>query len=94
MKLAAALAVRSDAQRRLEQLTARAAGCARYQEGEPPTDLADAAVGRSQDGYGRINEASITPRTGGQSGAPVTGKCEGPHDPGLPVTGQPRIGHT
>ncbi|SDT11986.1 DIP1984 family protein [Microlunatus soli] len=38
MKLAEALAVRSDAQKRLEQLKARAIGCARYQEGEPPTE--------------------------------------------------------
>ncbi len=42
MKLAEALAQRSDAKKRLEQLKSRAVACARYQEGEPP--LEDAAV--------------------------------------------------
>lgn len=38
MKLAEALAQRSDAQKRLEQLKARAVACARYQEGEEPLE--------------------------------------------------------
>jgi hypothetical protein len=38
MKLAEALGLRSDAQKRLEQLTSRAAAVARYQEGEPPAE--------------------------------------------------------
>lgn len=42
MKLAEALAQRSDAQKRLEQLRSRAVACARYQEGEPPAE--DAAA--------------------------------------------------
>ena len=38
MKLAEALGLRSDAQKRLEQLTSRASAVARYQEGEPPAE--------------------------------------------------------
>lgn len=38
MKLAEALAQRSDAQKRLEQLRERAVRSARYQEGEPPAE--------------------------------------------------------
>lgn len=38
MKLAEALVLRSDAQKRLEQLSARASAVARYQEGEPPAE--------------------------------------------------------
>lgn len=38
MLLAEALALRSDAQKRLEQLRVRAVACARYQEGEPPAE--------------------------------------------------------
>ncbi|WP_256838452.1 DIP1984 family protein [Ornithinimicrobium faecis] len=38
MKLAEALSRRSDAQKRLEQLRARATGSARYQEGTPPPE--------------------------------------------------------
>ena len=38
MKLAEALALRSDAQKRLAQLSARAMTTARYQEGEPPPE--------------------------------------------------------
>jgi hypothetical protein len=40
MKLAEALAVRSDAQKRLAQVQARAVGVARYQEGEQPAESA------------------------------------------------------
>lgn len=42
MKLAEALAQRSDAKKRLEQLRSRATACARYQEGDSPTE--DAAA--------------------------------------------------
>ena len=38
MKLAEALVLRADAQKRLEQLVARATATARYQEGEPPVE--------------------------------------------------------
>jgi hypothetical protein len=38
MKLAEALALRSDAQKRLAQLQSRAVACARYQEGEEPAE--------------------------------------------------------
>lgn len=38
MKLAEALALRSDAQKRLAQLQSRAVACARYQEGEDPAE--------------------------------------------------------
>jgi hypothetical protein len=38
MKLAEALALRADAQKRLAQVTARAVTNARYQEGEPPVE--------------------------------------------------------
>ena len=38
MKLAEALALRADAQKRLAQVTARAVSNARYQEGEPPVE--------------------------------------------------------
>ncbi len=40
MKLAEALALRSDAQKRFEQLRARTQANARYQEGEPPSENA------------------------------------------------------
>lgn len=42
MKLAEALAERSDAQKRLKRVKSRAVACARYQEGEqPPEDAAE-----------------------------------------------------
>lgn len=41
MKLAEALALRSDAQKRLAQLQARAVASARYQEGEDPPERAE-----------------------------------------------------
>jgi len=41
MKLAEALALRSDAQKRLAQLQARAVASARYQEGEEPPERAE-----------------------------------------------------
>jgi hypothetical protein len=44
MKLAEALALRADASRRAEQLRARVAGSARYQEGEEPAEDAAALL--------------------------------------------------
>jgi hypothetical protein len=44
MKLAEALALRADAARRAEQLRSRAAGSARYQEGEMPAEDAAALL--------------------------------------------------
>lgn len=44
MKLAEALSRRSDAQKRVEQLRARATGSARYQEDSPPTEDAAALL--------------------------------------------------
>jgi hypothetical protein len=44
MKLAEALVLRSDAQKRLAQLQARATAAARYQEGEPPAEDAGALL--------------------------------------------------
>ncbi|WP_432969168.1 DIP1984 family protein [Dactylosporangium sp. CA-233914] len=44
MKLAEALALRADASRRVEQLRARIAGSARYQEGETPAEDAAALL--------------------------------------------------
>lgn len=47
MKLAEALALRADAQKRLEQVKARAVASARYQEGEPPAEDAAALLARA-----------------------------------------------
>lgn len=44
MKLAEALALRADANRRVEQLRSRAIANARYQEGEPPSEDAAALL--------------------------------------------------
>lgn len=44
MKLAEALALRTDVQRRIEQLRARIVANARYQEGEPPAEDAGALL--------------------------------------------------
>lgn len=44
MKLAEALALRADAQQRLEQLKERAVAAARYQEGEAPAEPADELI--------------------------------------------------
>lgn len=44
MKLAEALALRSDAQKRLAQLQGRAVAAARYQEGEEPPEQAGALL--------------------------------------------------
>lgn len=62
MKLAEALAARADLQRRIEQLRARIAANARYQEGEEPAEdaaallaEADAALVQLRDLIRRIN---------------------------------------
>ncbi|MGH9271314.1 MAG: DIP1984 family protein [Ilumatobacteraceae bacterium] len=49
MKLAEALSMRADAQRRLAQLQARATAAARYQEGEPPVEDASALLAAARD---------------------------------------------
>ncbi len=48
MKLAEALVQRADAQKRLEQLKARAVACARYQEGTEPLEDAAAIHGEAR----------------------------------------------
>ncbi|HET7488593.1 MAG TPA: DIP1984 family protein [Acidimicrobiales bacterium] len=48
MKLAEALSLRSDAQKRLAQLVARAAASARYQEGEHPAEDANALLAQAR----------------------------------------------
>lgn len=65
MKLAEALALRSDAQKRLEQLRSRAMDAARYQEGEPPVEdagvlhaEAQAVVDEIEDLVRRINRTN------------------------------------
>lgn len=67
MKLAEALAVRADAQKRLEQLRSRAADSARYQEGEPPAEnaaqllqAAREAIDEIEDLVRRINRTNST----------------------------------
>ncbi|MTE17624.1 hypothetical protein F0L17_00430 [Streptomyces sp. TRM43335] len=71
MKLAEALAERADATRRVEQLRARIAGSARYQEGETPAE--DAARLLAEAGevldtletlIGRINRTNAAVRVG------------------------------
>lgn len=54
MKLAEALALRSDAQKRLAQLEARATGAARYQEGEEPAEDATALLAQARAVAGEI----------------------------------------
>src|SRR5690349_20462310 len=65
MKLAEALAVRSDATRRFEQLRSRAQANARYQEGEPPAEdarellaEADRVLAELEDLIRRINRTN------------------------------------
>ncbi|MGW6132426.1 DIP1984 family protein [Cellulomonas sp. NPDC055163] len=73
MKLAEGLAIRADAARRAEQLRARIAASARYQEGEPPAEdaaallaEADAVLRQLEDMIRRINRTnSATPVEGG-----------------------------
>ncbi|MEM9745221.1 MAG: DIP1984 family protein [Actinomycetota bacterium] len=48
MRVAEALALRADAQRRFEQLRARAQASARYQEGEEPAEDANALVAEAE----------------------------------------------
>jgi hypothetical protein len=54
MKLAEALALRADAARRAEQLRARVAASARYQEGEPPAEDAAALLAEAEEVLGRL----------------------------------------
>ena len=73
MKLAEALALRSDAQKRFEQLRVRAQANARYQEGEKPAENAAALVTEAdrvlvelEDLIARINRTNAaTPLDGG-----------------------------
>jgi hypothetical protein len=65
MKLAEALAVRSDASKRFEQLRSRAEANARYQEGEPPAENAgellaeaDRVLAELEDLIRRINRTN------------------------------------
>lgn len=65
MKLAEALAIRSDASRRFEQLRSRAQANARYQEGEPPAESAgellaeaDRVLAELEDLIRRINRTN------------------------------------
>lgn len=56
MKLAEALAERSDAQKRLEQLRSRAQAAARYQEGEEPAEDANDLLAEADDILIRLEE--------------------------------------
>ncbi len=77
MKLAEALALRSDLQRRFEQLRARAQAASRYQEGEEPAEdasallqEADEVLTQLQDLIGRINRTNSAAEL--ESGVTVT----------------------
>jgi hypothetical protein len=64
MKLAEALALRSDAQKRLAQLQARAVASARYQEGENPPESAADLLAEARSVVGEIeNLVRIINRT-------------------------------
>lgn len=54
MKLAEALALRSDAVRRAEQLRARITASARYQEGETPAEGASALLAEAGEALGEL----------------------------------------
>ncbi|MBA2953776.1 hypothetical protein GON03_05565 [Nocardioides sp. MAH-18] len=54
MKLAEALALRADAQKRLEQLKERATSSARYQEGEEPAENAGELLAQARSVAGEI----------------------------------------
>jgi hypothetical protein len=54
MKLAEALALRADAARRVEQLRARIAASARYQEGETPAEDAGALLAEAGEVLGEL----------------------------------------
>lgn len=56
MKLAEALALRGDAQKRLAQLQARAVSVARYQEGEPPPESAMELLAQAREVTGQVEE--------------------------------------
>ena len=56
MKLAEALALRGDAQKRLAQLQARAVSVARYQEGEAPPESAMELLAQAREVTGQIED--------------------------------------
>jgi hypothetical protein len=56
MRLAEALAERADAQKRLEQLKARACASARFQEGEEPSEDSLALLTEAEEVLGRLEE--------------------------------------
>lgn len=56
MKLAEALSLRSDAQKRLEQLKARAEASARYQEGEEPAEDAAGLLAAAREAVDEIED--------------------------------------
>jgi hypothetical protein len=56
VKLAEALALRGDAQKRLAQLQARAVSVARYQEGEAPPESAMELLAQAREVTGQIEE--------------------------------------
>ena len=71
MKLAEALALRADAQRRFEQLRSRVQSSARYQEGEEPAEdagalvaEADAVLADLEDLIRRINRTNVATELG------------------------------
>ena len=73
MKLAEALAMRSDARKRFEQLRTRAQANARYQEGEPPAEdapallaEADRVLAELEDLIRRINRTNAATVLDGQ----------------------------
>src|SRR5690349_9165687 len=74
MKLAEALALRADAARRVEQLRARIAASARYQEGEAPAEDAGALLAEAAEALGtleslirRINRTNAVTVVDGQT---------------------------
>jgi hypothetical protein len=74
MKLAEALALRADAARRAEQLRARIAASARYQEGEAPAEDAAALIAEAGEVLGelesmirRINRTNAVTMVGGDT---------------------------
>lgn len=56
MKLAEALVLRSDAQKRLEQLRSRAVAAARYQEGEEPAESSADLLAEAKQVVGEVEE--------------------------------------
>lgn len=87
MKLAEALALRSDAQKRLAQLQARAVASARYQEGEEPPERAGEVGSRFRPERARGRYAG-----GLVSGVAMT-RPRGARGSATPVIGQPCTEH-